>query len=86
MELQTGHFRDLGHRKRTVAWALGLQPILLPLLGFALTHFLMLPAHIRAGILLLAGVFGASGQVGWKGMPDWCVTPVWAGWLFSCST
>jgi bile acid:Na+ symporter, BASS family len=54
MELQTGHFREMAGRKRTLVLILTLQPAVLPLLAFALTHFMALPAHIRAGILLLA--------------------------------
>ena len=54
MELQTGQFREMAGRKRTLVFVLTLQPVVLPLLGFALTHFMVLPAHVRAGILLLA--------------------------------
>jgi bile acid:Na+ symporter, BASS family len=54
MELQTGHFREMASRKRMLVFVLTLQPVVLPLLGFTLTHFMVLPEHVRAGILLLA--------------------------------
>jgi len=54
MELQTLHFREMAQRRKTLVCALAVQPVALPLLGFALTHIMALPAHLRAGILLLA--------------------------------
>jgi BASS family bile acid:Na+ symporter len=54
MELQTTEFRETARRKGTLVLTLAAQAVALPLLGFALTHVMALPAHLRAGILLLA--------------------------------
>jgi BASS family bile acid:Na+ symporter len=54
MELEGGDFRAVAHRKAALFGALLLPAILLPLLAFALARVLALPAHVTAGLLLLA--------------------------------
>jgi bile acid:Na+ symporter, BASS family len=54
MELEGGDFREVARRKAALLGALLLPAILLPLLAFALARALALPAHVMAGLLLLA--------------------------------
>ena len=54
MELEGGDFREVARRKAALLGALLLPAILLPLLAFALVRVLALPAHVMAGLLLLA--------------------------------
>jgi bile acid:Na+ symporter, BASS family len=54
MELETGDFRRVAQQKGTLLCALLLPAGLLPALGFGLTRLMGLPAHLSAGVLLLA--------------------------------
>jgi bile acid:Na+ symporter, BASS family len=54
ISLRGSHFRVLQGQKRALIPALGAQFLFLPLLAFVLTRALALPAHISAGILLVA--------------------------------
>jgi bile acid:Na+ symporter, BASS family len=52
--LRGSHFRELQGQKRSLSLALGAQLLFLPPLAFLLTRALALPAHVSAGILLVA--------------------------------
>jgi len=54
MALEGRQFRELGRQKSALALTLGAQLVFLPALALMLTRALRLPAHISAGILLLA--------------------------------
>jgi len=54
LELEWRDFRDVADRKGALAVALLLPVVLLPALGFGVARVLVLPSHLRAGILLLA--------------------------------
>jgi bile acid:Na+ symporter, BASS family len=54
MELEESNFRSLGQIKWKFLLTFAAQVMILPALGFLLTYLLNLPAHISAGILLLA--------------------------------
>ena len=54
MELEGRDFREVARRKAALFGALLLPAVLLPLLAFALARVLALPAHLMAGLLLLA--------------------------------
>ena len=54
MELEAGDFRRVTQRKGTLLCTLLLPAGLLPALGFGLTRLMRLPAHLGAGVLLLA--------------------------------
>jgi BASS family bile acid:Na+ symporter len=54
MELEGRHFRDVARRKGTLVLTVAVQAVVLPALGFLLIRVMALPAHISAGILLLA--------------------------------
>lgn len=53
MELQTRHFHEMARRMWKLVCILAVQAVVPPLLGFALTRVLALPAHLSGGILLL---------------------------------
>ena len=54
LELEGHHFRAVLQRKRLLLLSLAGQTVLLPALGFGLTHALALPPRISAGMLLIA--------------------------------
>jgi BASS family bile acid:Na+ symporter len=54
LELEGHHFRAVLQRKRLLLLSLASQTLLLPALGFGLTHALALPPRISAGMLLIA--------------------------------
>lgn len=54
MGLETGHFKGLARPRRLVPAALIGQTVLLPVIGWSITHLMVLPPHLCAGILLMA--------------------------------
>jgi BASS family bile acid:Na+ symporter len=54
MELEGRHFRAVAQRKGALLLTVAAQALILPALGLGLTHVMALPAHISAGILLIA--------------------------------
>jgi BASS family bile acid:Na+ symporter len=54
MELEGRQFREVARRKGTLVLTLAVQAVVLPALGFLLIRVMALPAHISAGILLVA--------------------------------
>jgi BASS family bile acid:Na+ symporter len=54
LDLELRHFQQVARQKRALILSLAASSILLPLLGWALTHLLSLPPHVSSSILLLA--------------------------------
>ena len=54
LELEGRHFRAMAQRKGALLLTVAAQALILPALGFGLAHVMALPAHISAGILLIA--------------------------------
>jgi BASS family bile acid:Na+ symporter len=53
-ELEGRHFRAVARRKGLLLLTLASQAVVLPALGLLLIHFMQVPPHLSAGILLLA--------------------------------
>jgi len=54
MEMDKTHFRSMAQRKSILFLTFAGQAVILPVLGFGITHLMALPSPISAGIMLLA--------------------------------